>query len=220
MSVMTITQRSARIERVWSTGIFAGKTVLTKQESLLEKRPSSEIIADNKLHGQTAASMKNADGSDLTVKKTAKLIKEIGLKAYLIAELYFIKTIILRLSARVEAATGCELGGRKRTNIALSAPLESVSTSSARVEVSSIIIKIASADAATGANTEAKLRASSETTANAEVVGGEALSNDTVEEVTLTAELAYWIYPELEDGVLTIRQAYSATQTNNVLEVV
>lgn len=65
----------------------------------------------------------------------------------------------------------------------------------------------------------ATMDAKAELTAAATTVYPVAGVVDTRINVTFTAKGAYWFYPEVVDGVLILRQAYSASKNGNILEV-
>lgn len=200
--------------------LAAVRGIADERAAAIQTRPAQELTADTDIQTAVQAETASADSTEITASRTVWASVKSALIAYNRAAMFYIKYILTQHTAGALSADGAtaESNTAQQTG------------------------KAGKAIRAAGMGTEAHSYCATEHTANGKAADFEELIFEklTAAEVTASAvgadgaivdvaskpvaahsaQMAYWIDPVLEYGVLTIRSVYSATQTGDELEVI
>lgn len=183
---------------------------------------ATDLCADIEIKETTSAPVIAKSTADIRVASFVRISIAAKLVSYTRANASYIKGILLTRKAALQTARSAVAAYRKHvpTVVRFAArKTDSAIMESRRSEVKASVQTAATAVPAVNACSNAKL---TDEYILAAAVGAPSAAAEmqTAVAVTCRAKITAWIEPVLENGILTIRQAYSAVQTDNVLEVI
>lgn len=199
----------------------ARSKIIAGHKATADAAPGAEIKADRITASRVAAEVCAHDAEEMQATRKVGVSVLSRLVAYNRAAVVHLAKIITGKKAEATTAEGIsasyhETAILERTYNAEAAPGKKAGC---KREIQLSVVSTGSAASAVAGG--ASRYTCTETQAQAGAAETQALAVDmNADTVECSAMAVFWIYPEVVDGVLILRQAYSATQTDDVLEVV
>ena len=182
--------------------------------------PAQELTADNDIKAAVRAGTGSADGEEITASRTVWASVKSALVAYNRAAARYVKYILMPHTAEALSADGVTAESHTAQRTGKAGKAIRGAGLLAKIRNSFTNTHSANGTFASGEELTFERLTAAEVTAAAAGADG-AVVNVASEPVTAhSVKMAYWIDPVLEDGVLTIRSVYGATQTGDELEVI
>lgn len=181
-----------------------------------------EMHTDTDIEEAATAPVLAKDTADILAVSSVRLSIAAKLVSYARANARYIKSVLLARKAALQTAHSAVAAYRKHVPTVVrfaAAAADSAIMESRWSEVKASVQTAATATPAVNACNNAKLT-DEYVLAAAAGAPSFAAETQTAVAVTCCAKVTAWIEPVLENGILTIRQAYSAVQTDDVLEVI
>lgn len=232
------------IKKVYVAFCFfkAKKRVRVKHDANLSAVSIAEMKAPKKAKDRINAPLINAGTESTAARSSVKASTTARLVAYFKGNLAFIKKIFTPHEASLTTVKSAVASYQEEVEMKSTADIQAADTAICQ-SVNKIECQVKAAGIVADTNTTAvnkiikpKVKAAgstavtsnasivkeikAETTAAAVAARAAEISIHAVPKVSHTAKLAMWGDPVLENGVLILKQAYSATQNDDVLEVI
>ena len=173
-----------------------------------------QIIIDKKAEADAVLPAHAFAAKKIVPKKAA------GLVAYMRAAAYYVSVVKMKIAAVLGTAAGPVITGQVKNIIGKTANAVAADSKIIKRDNEIAMNKAARGSAAAANDTSAARLVLMEKAAGANTAGVFNIGIKSSVGIGKTAVMATWIYPEVVDGALIIRQAYEVTQTGNVLEVI
>lgn len=182
--------------------------------------PAKTVEIDSKILSVEEAPLSSNEAAEIVANKAEKFTAVAKLVAYYRAAVVYISNILMGHSATLSAAPGASVQYQgefhnEHTARADSAKVAIVESRYNRFTADSV----AAGCAAPGEQTTAQEEFTAESTATADSAAAMGVNIQAATGTANAAKMATWMEPVVVDGVLILRQAYSATMNNDVLEV-
>lgn len=214
-------RRNADLDQAPSAGASIVKMVKTRLTMNAKRHSASDLSVNNTSRSNTEGVVIGAPVVDTAFESTEKAHRSIGLVAYIVGKLNLARKAVTGFFTNLVAAAstifGIDRGVRARMNTTL-VPVDSVEANGEETVSSGLK---AGAIAASSEEGELKRASSLECEISATAAETDEIAVNRSVKTDSEATLVWWIFSEVdENGVLTIKQAYCTTQTDDVLEVI
>ncbi len=200
--------------------LSASDQIRTSLKAMATSAPAKQVRADSSLTADTTVSMSTQPTVNASAKRSMHLFHFARLVAYNRAAAAYIKGILMACMGSLSTAIGVAAGYIKSVRIELKAAAQAAPATIAEGRFNYIATEVKAAPiVALGQPVgivESFADAHAATVLQAPAV---LIQHQSSLAMTGRASMATWVDPYVENGVLILRQAYSATQENDVLVV-
>lgn len=198
----------------------ADKHVNAGTEAPLYSQPIASQNVNHSEYGSTEADAIAAPAKPVESKRSIFAVTVAGLKGYIRAGISYIKPVAVFCAAAVIVSPSVIIKAIRGITAACKAVAKTAATVAMRRFDSFTDTCTATGNVADGEELTAEKLTAAEVMAAAVGADGAFVEVASEPVAAHSASMAYWIEPVLENGVLTIRSVYSATQTGDELEVI
>lgn len=214
--------RKSKLEAADADDLRTNKNIVEHNEAKLTVQPVSDLSVNKSINSSCSESkLETAVAVDLKANKRIALKHKAGLVALIFAPLKAVKKILIYRKSKLETANGVDLEYRKKAVVKRLADAEAAPTTALKSKKR--INYAVKHDLEAANSVEMALEhdiPKEECTAELSTAAAVDLQAKKTVKVGCKAELSTWFYPSVDkDGILTLRQVYSATQDGDVLEV-
>ena len=181
---------------------------------------AEELTADNDITAAVQADTESAAGAIARARQTVWASVKSALVAYNRAAARYVKYILTPHTAEASSADGVEAESHTAQRTGKAGKAIRGAGLLAAIRNSFTDAHSANGTAVDGEELTFERLTAAEVTAAAVGADGAVVEVASEPVTAHSVKMAYWIDPVLEDGVLTIRSVYSATQTGDELEVI
>ena len=213
------TESEAGMAYARSADVDAAVEVTTEKDAGMQSIPSENVVVQLSARTGSEGGLSGHTSADVGAKRTISVTVGQGLRGYIVAPLDAVKAMVMDLVSTALAAPG-RISKSTRTMSAnvtadgMGAPGKDVFSEQEIVTAAEVVLDDADGTAVLSTDMVVVDLVS--------VVGsatGTDLDADSAVNTERAATMAFWIEPTLVNGVLRIRQAYSAEQKDIKLEV-
>lgn len=201
--------------------LSAKDRIINKHEAKAISAPAVDVKADSAIQASEAAQLAAHPAKEIAVNQKPAFSVSAKLVAYRRAGLKYIKQLFFKRKAELTAAPGTAV--KYAETVKLNRTSKAIAAESAIME--SRFNKVQTGSEAAGSSAPAHIvpaikdTVTAKHTATASTGTAVDVNVDSLQQVTHSAKMATWIDPVVVDGVLILRQVYSATKEKNILVV-
>lgn len=219
--LMSFLRKDVNLEQAPGSDLSTVKMVKTKSTMAALGQPSSDLYVSSTARSDSEGMLIGAPVVDTKFESNARVSKNIGLVAYIIGKLTLARKAVSVFVTNLIAAASATPVVKRIVKSKMDTTLVPVDAAEAN---SSETVRSGCTAAPIAANPEfvaTNRSAVLDCAINVSATDAEEIAANRSVKTDSEATLVWWIFPEVdENGVLTIKQTYNATQTDDVLEVI